>query len=160
MLDLGDQRRLGLGPAKGLAPASRRPHASRHTLANEGRFQLGHRADDGEHGPAHGAIGINLVLNTDEAHREVLELLLCVQEVLGAAGKPVELPDQLTSFLPRNADRIAPECLIGFTGMRSHAARCKTARFWNAANGSPSVYQLAAERLTTGSLCLSFERRW
>jgi hypothetical protein len=49
-----------------------RPHAGSHALAEERRLQFGHGADDSEHCPTHGAVGIHLILDADEAHPKVL----------------------------------------------------------------------------------------
>src|SRR5271165_2207281 len=51
------------------------PHACGDALADKQRLELGHGADDGEHRPAPGAVGIDLILAADE-------------------GEAVELPDQ------------------------------------------------------------------
>ena len=54
----------------------------------------GHRADDGEHRPAHRAIGVDLILDADKAHPEVVELLERRQQMARAASKAIEFPDQ------------------------------------------------------------------
>src|SRR5215210_5098955 len=56
-------------------------HTGGDALADERRFQLGHGADDGEHGAAHGAVRVDLVLNAYKAHPEVVEFLKCRQQV-------------------------------------------------------------------------------
>ena len=57
-------------------------------------FQFRHGANDGKHGPAHRAIGVDLILDADEAHAEVVELLERHQQMARAAGEAVKLPDQ------------------------------------------------------------------
>ncbi len=59
-------------------------------------FELGHGTDDGEHGAAHWAVRVNLVLDADEANPEVIEFFQRSQEMARVAGKAVELPNQHT----------------------------------------------------------------
>src|SRR3954468_17575499 len=61
-----------------------RAHAGGHALADERGLQFGHRADDGEHRPAHRAIGVDLILDADKSHAEVVELLKRRQQVARA----------------------------------------------------------------------------
>jgi len=49
-------------------------HPRGDALADERGFQFGHGTDDGEHGPAHRAVGIDLMIDADETHAEVVEL--------------------------------------------------------------------------------------
>jgi hypothetical protein len=44
----------------------RGPHSGGDTLADQRRFQFGHGADDGEHRPAHGTFGIDLVIKSGD----------------------------------------------------------------------------------------------
>src|SRR3954469_2860238 len=69
-----------------LAAGFGRAHAGGHALADERGLQLGHRADDGEHRPAHRAFGVDLILDADKAHAEVVERLECRQQVARAAS--------------------------------------------------------------------------
>ncbi len=71
-----------------------RPHPGGDALADQGRLEFGHGADDGEHGPAHRAVGIDLILHADEADAEMVELLERGEQMARAAGEAVELPDQ------------------------------------------------------------------
>src|SRR5215207_2569446 len=58
-----------------LAAGFGRAHAGGHALADERGLPFGHRADDGEHRPAHRALGVDLILDADKAHAEVVEIL-------------------------------------------------------------------------------------
>ena len=93
-LDLADHARWRGGPAEMPAARLGGPHPGGHALADQRQLQLGHGADDGEHRPAHRAAGVDLILDADEAHPEVVELLERRQQVARAAGEAVELPDQ------------------------------------------------------------------
>ncbi len=62
------------------------------SFADERGLQVGHRADDGEHSPPHGAVGVNLILHADEAHSEMVELFQRRQQMACATGEAVELP--------------------------------------------------------------------
>src|SRR3954462_11285992 len=61
-----------------------RAHAGGHALADERGLQFSHRTDDGEHRPAHRAIGVDLILDADKSHAEVVELLKRRQQVARA----------------------------------------------------------------------------
>src|SRR5215217_6087490 len=93
-LNLADDALWRTGPPKMPAARLSGPHTGGDALADERRFQLGHGADDGEHGAAHGAVRVDLVLNAYKAHPEVVEFLKCRQQVARAAGEAVELPHQ------------------------------------------------------------------
>jgi hypothetical protein len=54
----------------------------------------GRPANDGEHCSAHWALGVYLILDADEAHREVVELFKRCQQVGRAPRKAVEFPHQ------------------------------------------------------------------
>lgn len=49
-------------------------HSGADALAGQRRFQLRHGGDDREHGAAHGAGRVDLGLNADEPHAEMVEL--------------------------------------------------------------------------------------
>ena len=72
------------------------PHSGGDTLADQRRFQFGHGANDGEHCPAHGAFGVDLILYAYEAHAQMVEFLKRSQQVARAAREAVEFPDQDT----------------------------------------------------------------
>lgn len=69
------------------APRLGGSHPGGHTLADQRRLQLRDGADDGEHHPAHGAAGVDLILNADEADAEMVELFERGQQVARAAGE-------------------------------------------------------------------------
>ncbi len=92
---LHHSRRVGR-PAHMLATGPGGRHTRTDTLADQGSFQFRHRPDDGEHGPPHGALGIDLVLHADEAHAQMVEFLERGQEVTHGPGEPVKLPDKDT----------------------------------------------------------------
>tara|TARA_R110002051_G_scaffold268702_1_gene328717 strand:- start:96 stop:398 length:303 start_codon:yes stop_codon:yes gene_type:complete len=73
-----------------LSASGGRFHTGRDPFADQGRFQLGHGADDGEHRPSHGTCGVDLVLQADEAHAEMVEFFERRQEMAGRAGEAVE----------------------------------------------------------------------
>ena len=93
-LDLADDALRHRGPPQVSAARLGGPHAGSDALADERGFQFGHGADDGEHGPAHRAVRVHLVLHTDEAHAEMVELLQRGEQVARAAGEAVKLPHQ------------------------------------------------------------------
>ena len=62
-------------PAEPLAPDLRRGHARFDALRNQRGLQLRHRANDGEHRFPHGALRVNLILKTDKADAEMVELV-------------------------------------------------------------------------------------
>ena len=68
------------------------PAVTRSLMSDD--FQFGHGADDGEHRPAHGAVGVDLILDADEAHAEMVELLQRRQQMARAAREAIEFPDQ------------------------------------------------------------------
>jgi hypothetical protein len=70
----------------------RGPHSGGDTLADQRRFQFGHGADDGEHRPAHGTFGIDLILYAYEAHAQMVEFLERSQQVARASCEAVPLP--------------------------------------------------------------------
>src|SRR3954453_14444878 len=73
-------------------------HAGSHALADERELQFGHRADDGEHRPAHRAIGVDLILDADKSPPEVVELLERRQQVARAASKAIEFQTSTQSI--------------------------------------------------------------
>ena len=56
-----------------LAPHGGRFHASTDAFANQRRLQFCHGRDNREHGPAHWAGCVNLILNANKSHAEVIE---------------------------------------------------------------------------------------
>ena len=44
--------------------------------------------------PAHGTIGVDLILHADEPNTEMVELFECHEQMARAAGEAVEFPDQ------------------------------------------------------------------
>lgn len=63
------------------------PAVTRSLISDD--FEFGHGADDGEHCPTHGAVGIDLILDADEAHAELVELLERSQQVACVAGEAI-----------------------------------------------------------------------
>jgi flavin-dependent dehydrogenase len=54
-------------------------------------------ADDGEHRPTHRAVGVDLILDADEAHTEMVEFLQSRQQQMAcAAREAIKFPDQHT----------------------------------------------------------------
>ena len=70
------------------------PHAGGDALADERGLQLGHRADDGEHRPPHRTVGVDLILNADEADAEMVEFFQGHQQMARASREAIEFPDQ------------------------------------------------------------------
>jgi hypothetical protein len=66
-LDLGHDALRHGGTAQVLASRLGGSHTGGHALADQRGFQLGHGADDGEHRPAHGGVGVHLILDADKA---------------------------------------------------------------------------------------------
>ena len=48
-------------------------HSGRSALAYQRGLRIRHGANDGEHGPAHGTVGVHLILDADKAHAEMTE---------------------------------------------------------------------------------------
>ena len=65
-------------------PSARRGsfHTGGDTFADQRRLKFGHGADDGEHGAAHRAIGVDLILDADKADAKMVEFLQGRQQVL------------------------------------------------------------------------------
>src|SRR5262249_41244552 len=63
-------------------------------LADDVALELGHGADDGEHGLPNGSGGVELLLEGDEPDVETAERLEGRDEVLNRPGEAVEAPDQ------------------------------------------------------------------
>src|SRR5262249_5568947 len=57
-------------------------------------LQLGHGADDGDHGLTDGARGVELLLQRDELDTKRAERLQRGQKVLGRAGQSIKPPDE------------------------------------------------------------------
>ena len=70
------------------------PAVTRSLMSDD--FEFSHGADDGEHRPTHRAVGVDLILNADEAHTEMVEFLQGRQQVACAAREAIKLPDQHT----------------------------------------------------------------
>ena len=68
------------------------PAVTRSLISEDLKFR--HGADDGEHGPAHGTVGVHLILDADKAHAEMIEFFKRHQQMSGAAREPIEFPDQ------------------------------------------------------------------
>ena len=75
-----------------LAPHGGRFHAGTNAFANQRRFQFCHGRDNREHGPAHWAGCVNLILNADKSYAEVIEFFKICQKVARGTGKSVEFP--------------------------------------------------------------------
>ena len=69
-------------------------HSGGHALADQRGLKFRHGADDGEHRPAHGAVGVHLILDADKAHAEMIEFFKRRQQMPGAAREAIEFPDQ------------------------------------------------------------------
>jgi hypothetical protein len=72
----------------------RRSYAGGHALADQRGLQFCHGADDGEHRPPHWAVRVDLILDADEADTKMVEFFQGHQQMPGAAGEAIELPDQ------------------------------------------------------------------
>src|ERR1700730_18222953 len=70
----------------------RGPHSGGDALADQRRFQFGHGADDGEHRPAHGTFGIDLILYAYSLLPQMLEFLERSQHGARASREAVPLP--------------------------------------------------------------------
>ena len=68
------------------------PAVTRSLMSDD--FEFSHSTDDGEHRPAHRAVGVDLILDADEAHPEMVELFKRYQQVACAASKTIEFPHQ------------------------------------------------------------------
>jgi hypothetical protein len=72
-LDLVDDALLYCWTPEMLSARFGSSHSRGYALANERRLQLGHGADDGEHRAAHRAVGVDLILDADKAHAEMVK---------------------------------------------------------------------------------------
>ena len=63
-------------------------------LGDDVAFELGHGADDGEHGFAHGGGCVDVLPVGDKVDAEGFKFFEGIDEVLGASGKAVEPPDE------------------------------------------------------------------
>jgi hypothetical protein len=64
------------------------PAVTRSLMSDDPKFR--HCADDGEHRLSHGAVGVNLILDADEACAEMIEFLQGCQQVACAAREAIE----------------------------------------------------------------------
>jgi len=64
-------------------------HTGGYALTDERGLQLRHGGDDGEHRSAHGTAGVDLILDADETHAEMIEFLKRQQQVTSAPGERV-----------------------------------------------------------------------
>ena len=79
-----------------LSPGFGGSHTGGYALADERGLQLRHGGDDGEHRSAHGTAGVDLILDADETHAEMIEFLQRRQQMARAPGEAVELSNQNT----------------------------------------------------------------
>ena len=68
------------------------PAVTRSLMSDD--FEFSHGADDGEHRTTHGAVGVDLILDADEAHAQMIEFFQGRQQMACAARETVEFPDQ------------------------------------------------------------------
>ena len=82
------------GPHYVLAPGLCSVHAGFDPFANQVTLQLGHGSDDRKHDLAHRAVGVDLVLDADNADARLIEILEHSHQMGHAPGEAVELPDE------------------------------------------------------------------
>ncbi len=82
------------GASQPNAPGPRARHTGLDPLADNVALELGHGADDGEHGLSDGRGGIELLLEGDEADVETAEHLQRRDQVLHRPGEAIEAPDE------------------------------------------------------------------
>src|SRR3974390_471693 len=81
-------------PANTLAFQPGTPHAGAHSLDNQVAFELCDGADDGDHGPAQRAAGVDILAERDELDLQVIQLVQHFQQVFHRARQTIESPDQ------------------------------------------------------------------
>jgi hypothetical protein len=118
-----------------------RPHTGSYPLADQRGLRFGHGADDGEHGPAHGTVGVDLILDADEANAGMIELLRRCQQVLGAAaGPPCGLTGAIAA-IPDHLETGVSGILPAFSTLDRVANRLRAAVH-------EQIYDRVAARLT------------
>src|SRR6266571_9538998 len=115
-------------------------HACFDALGDERGCSLGHDPNDRQHRLAHRTLRGHVILHTDAAHPEVMELLQRFEEIGNTASKPVELPDKHTVTLMmacRAPQRLELGSAFLATGEGNIKGRCH--------NRQPGTYGVTSE---------------